>query len=231
MHGNHRNGVIIAALIGAAGVIVAAFIQRTPPSGNFTRPFLTGASQVSTTEPVLPQSIANPPFADTLSLRAEEGDREAQFQLAQTYYNGQGVTRNLSRASYWYRQAAVAGHTAAQTQLGWMYTRGIGTATDRKEAARWFKLASEAGDPRAQNYLGWAYVQGWGVPTDYALARYWLEKSAAANDRIGLYNYGVLHERGFGAPADIDTAIELYRRSASAGYAGAREALQRLHAE
>lgn len=63
---------------------------------------------------------------------------------------------------------------------------------------------------------------------DYSLARFWLEKSASANDRLGLYNLGFIYERGLGGAADLPSAISLYKRSASAGYAGARDALRRL---
>jgi TPR repeat protein len=109
-----------------------------------------------------------------------------------------------------------------------MYTRGIGTSADRGEAARWFRRAAEAGDARAENYLGYAYMRGWGVPTNYSQARYWLGKSAAANDRLGLFNLASMDEHGLGGPADVTTAISLYKRSASTGYVGARDALRRL---
>jgi TPR repeat protein len=71
-------------------------------------------------------------------------------------------------------------------------------------------------------------VQGWGVPQDYSQARYWLTKSAAANDRLGLYNLALMDERGLGGPTDMSSAISLYKRSASVGYAGARDSLRRL---
>ncbi len=216
-----RTGVIVAALIGAISVIIAAYIQRLPISSP------TGPSVTTITL----ASVMPPTSLQILSARAEKGDRNAQVDLADVYYHGRGITRSFSRALYWYRQAAAAGDRAAQTQTGWMYTRGIGTTANRTEASRWFRLASEAGDARAQNYLGWAYVRGWGVPVDYSSARYWLAKSAAANDRIGLYNYGVVHERGLGGSPDQKTAVELYKRSASAGYADARDALRRLSAD
>jgi uncharacterized protein len=225
--GNQRTGVIAAAIIGAGSVIIAAYIQRphgeSPANGN--------APPSSPAHMNALASVMPPTPLQALTTRAESGDRNAQTELADTYYFGRGVARSFSRALYWYRQAASSGAVAAQTQAGWMYTRGIGTSMNRTEAARWFRLAADAGDARAQNYLGWAYVQGWGVPTDYSSARYWLGKSAEANDRLGLYNYGVVHERGLGGPVDLPAAIDLYRRSAANGYADARDALRRLNAD
>jgi len=166
-----------------------------------------------------------------LTDRAESGAADAQVELADMFYNGEGVTRTYSRALYWYQQAASSGATRAATQLGWMYTRGIGTKLDRVQAATWFRKAASAGDARAQNYLGYAYIRGWGVPVDYASARSWLAKSAAQNDRVGLYNYAWVHEQGLGGPKDVDAAVAWYRRSAALGYAEAREALHRLRGE
>ncbi|HEX7677375.1 MAG TPA: tetratricopeptide repeat protein [Thermoanaerobaculia bacterium] len=163
--------------------------------------------------------------------RAETGATDAQIELADMFYNGEGVAQSYSRALYWYEQAAGAGVARAETQLGWMHTRGIGTKLDRSKAAIWFQKAASAGDARAQNYLGYAYLRGWGVPVDYLSARHWLEKSAGQNDRVGLYNYAWVHERGLGGPKDIDLAVALYRRSAALGYAEARNALHRLNHE
>jgi TPR repeat protein len=228
IHHTQRNGVIVAAIIGAIGVVVGAYIQR-PRTGEPNASQATpGERDAGASKPTPPAYLVPETPLKALTTRAEAGELVAQVELADLYYDGRGVQRNYSRAFYWYRQAAVAGDVTSKTQLGWMYTRGIGTRADREQAAQWFRVASEEGDARAQNYLGWAYVQGWGVPLDYTAARHWLAKAAAANDRIGLYNYGVLHERGLGAPPNTQTAIELYKRSAAAGYADARDALRRL---
>lgn len=160
--------------------------------------------------------------------RAESGNTDAQIDLADMFYNGEGVTRSYSRSLYWYEQAASSGATRAATQLGWMYTRGLGTKLDRAQAAKWFRKAASAGDARAQNYLGYAYIRGWGVPVDYASARQWLSKSATQNDRVDLYNYGLVLEQGLGGPQDADAAMSFYRRSAALGYADARTAILRL---
>jgi TPR repeat protein len=171
----HHRAIIIAALISAGAIITAAFIQR----GESLDPAVlrqsverlwssrTRAAKSSETKPSTDSTSdtniadGSPPALRALTARAETGDREAQAELADVYYEGQGVTRSHSRAFYWYRQAATAGHTRAERQLGWMLTRGIGTAVDRAEAAHWFRAAADAGDARAANYLGWAYVQGW----------------------------------------------------------------------
>jgi TPR repeat protein len=249
--------VILAAVITAFATIRAAHIMaertssdaehvKTPrtdvtersTSGAAIRPgetatIVTGTEprEVSSASIQLTQAAAHATGLPTLvgtTSRAEAGDRDAQAELAEMYYNGSGAARSYARALYWYRQAGAAGDPKAQTQLGWMYTRGIGISVDRREAAEWFGKAAASGNARAENYLGWAYVRGWGVPVNYETAREWLGKSAAADDRLGLYNLGVMHERGLGGPRDLQMAVALYKRSAAAGYDGARDALRRL---
>jgi TPR repeat protein len=49
---------------------------------------------------------------------AEDGDIEAQFQLAQRYEHGiGGVKRDAQAALLWYRRAAAAGHPTAKKAL------------------------------------------------------------------------------------------------------------------
>ena len=48
---------------------------------------------------------------------AEQGDVQAQFNLAICYYNGQGVSKDLKQAIYWYQKAAGQGFVEAKERL------------------------------------------------------------------------------------------------------------------
>ena len=52
---------------------------------------------------------------------AEQGQAEAQFNLGMTYHNGEGVPRNDSEATKWYRKAAEQGHAEAQYNVVSIY--------------------------------------------------------------------------------------------------------------
>ena len=52
-------------------------------------------------------------ISDMLS-KAESGDVQAQFDLAQMYDKGVGTNRNIVKAMHWYQLAASNGHTAAK---------------------------------------------------------------------------------------------------------------------
>lgn len=52
-----------------------------------------------------------------LQREAQEGDPDAQYELAYLYENGLGVPKNETRALELYQQAADQGHPAAQDNL------------------------------------------------------------------------------------------------------------------
>ena len=84
---------------------------------------------------------------------AEQGQANAQYNLGLMYYNGEGVTRDLKQAVYWYQKAAEQGDASAQNNLGVMYGEGEGVTRDAKQAVYWFEKAAEQGDAEAQRIL------------------------------------------------------------------------------
>jgi TPR repeat protein len=73
------------------------------------------------------------------------GDAAAQWGLADSYFRGMGVPRNLEEAAIWYRRAAEQGLAQPQYALGLMYATGTGVAKDGNQAARWLRRAAEQG--------------------------------------------------------------------------------------
>ncbi len=61
---------------------------------------------------------------------AEQGDGDAQFNLALMYYNGLYVPQDYAEAAKWYRKAAEQGHAKAQYNLDLMYGKGLGVSQD-----------------------------------------------------------------------------------------------------
>jgi hypothetical protein len=72
--------------------------------------------------PVAQEITATPSETVTVSItellsKAESGDLDAQFALAQRYDKGQGTSRNLVQAIQWYQSAANKGHKGANRVL------------------------------------------------------------------------------------------------------------------
>jgi len=74
---------------------------------------------------------------------AEKGVVNAQYNLGQIYYFGDGVARDYPLAMHWFKRAAAQGDKAAQAYVGSMYQRGDGVPADAAEAHRWFVMNRE----------------------------------------------------------------------------------------
>lgn len=97
---------------------------------------------------------------------AAKGDPDAQFNLAQAYKLGRGVTQDLAKAERLFAQAAAQGHLQAADNLGLLlFQRG-----ERAGALPYIEAASSRGDPRAHYVLGLAHFNGDGVAKDWERA-------------------------------------------------------------
>ena len=94
--------------------------------------------------------ITQKSFDDYLE-EAEEGDKDAQFVIAERYYYGEGVPRDYIEAVRWYRLAGQQGHLESQFHLAKVYYKGIGAAEDKLEAYAWVNLAASQGHEKAMN--------------------------------------------------------------------------------
>lgn len=77
---------------------------------------------------------------------AENGNRNAQHNLAYFYYKGLGTSVDYQVAVEWYTKAARQGHPGAQNNLGIMYEFGYGVKKNLSEAVKWYKMAADNGN-------------------------------------------------------------------------------------
>jgi TPR repeat protein len=76
---------------------------------------------------------------------AEDGDPEAQYQLARRYESGVKVKRDYAQALHWFTEAANSGHIMAMKSLADIYARGLdGVDVDRSLAGQWSEKARKA---------------------------------------------------------------------------------------
>lgn len=110
---------------------------------------------------------------------AEQGHAKAQTKLADCYWNGDGITKNHSLASYWYNKAVELGNEEAMDWLGWRYYFGSdGYPKDLNKSLYWCKKAAEKGNPESQWFLGMYYLGDFSdKEINYELAVYWLQKA------------------------------------------------------
>jgi TPR repeat protein len=86
--------------------------------------------------------------ASKLRTRAEGGDANAQFALANTYWPEEGgnevIHGDMGEAKKWLRKAAEQGHVQAQLRLA-----ALVGEDDIEETLRWLGAAAEQGNPEA----------------------------------------------------------------------------------
>gem|GEM_PF-3409032 len=144
---------------------------------------------------------------------AENGNLDAQFQLAKRYQTGDGVPKDAVEAFKWMQKAAQQDPmkstkvSDAQYEVGLMYEKGEGVKADLSEAHNYIILASqgldsvEGGQPDACFRVGQWYENGDSVPhDDYRAIKYYYNavralngrkyKSQAAEDLLKLYTQG-----------------------------------------
>jgi TonB family protein len=153
---------------------------------------------------------------------AEAGDRLAQFNLGTLYSRGEGVTKSIDKAVYWYRKAAEQGYPKAMYNVGEAYRTGTGVKQNPELARKWLAKAAGAGHAPAQTMLGRIYENGDGAPADIAEAVRWYRKAADGNDPEGLTLLATMYESGRGVERDAAIARALLTSAAEQGDATAQ---------
>ena len=154
---------------------------------------------------------------------ADNGNAEAQFNLAILYERGLGVRRDMSEAFELCHLAAAQGLPQAEVELGRMYARGWGTAQRFGEALQWFEKAADQGDPDGERNVGWLYDQGYGVVRDYKIAAKYYQLAADHGNADGQFALAELYLYGNGVRKDPVQAYCLLTRAATGNEKAASE--------
>jgi len=104
---------------------------------------------------------------------------KSDVQMADSFYFGKGVERDLPLAVKLYRAAAEQGDAYAQCMLGNCYYDGEGVEQDRRAAVRWYHKSAEQGFTRAQRNLAVCYETGEGCERNPQEAARWYQRASA----------------------------------------------------
>jgi hypothetical protein len=111
-------------------------------------------------------------------LKAEQGDANAQYNMALLYQAGKSVPKDPEMAEMWYVRAAKQGNVLAQYNLARMYYDGQGVPQNYGAALKWFTKAAEYGHAHAQHTLGLMYYKGQSVSPDKNTANKWWKRAS-----------------------------------------------------
>jgi len=96
---------------------------------------------------------------ECLKKAAEQGQKEAQNNLALMYVKGEGIPEDKQEAFKWFKKAAEQGLAVAQYNLALMYEKGDGVESNEREAFRWYMKAAEHGSISNEDFIGNAYMR------------------------------------------------------------------------
>lgn len=140
----------VLSVLLAAGVASAALAQSSldPPSAQGVQPSAAASAAAAAAGSFAAgvKAFDQGRHPEAFSLwrpLAEQGNAEAQFNIAVMYEQGLGVAQSDLEAARWYRAAAEAGDVAAQLKMGSLYEAGVGVAKDLGSASHWYGEAAK----------------------------------------------------------------------------------------
>lgn len=172
-----------------------------------------------------------PGVAEQFRIDAEQGDIQAQFNLAAAYFTGYGVPKNLNEAVKWFRKAAEQGLAEAQHNLGYCYSNGVGVSQNEEEGIKWLRKAVDQGLPQSQFSLGLCYFCGIGVPQDEKEAVRWFRRAAEQGFADAQFHLGCCYSNGTGIPQNKEETVKWYCKAAKQGHAEAQFSMGECYTE
>lgn len=152
---------------------------------------------------------------------ATKGDKWAQYEVGNCYFQGKGVTPDDSKGVEWTLKAAEQGVGKAQLKLGNCYHYGIRVVKDYDKAVEWYRKAANQGEVEAEFYLGYCYYLGNGVEKDFKQAIEWFRMAAEKGYSEAQFYLGFCYDNGQGVAQDYEQAVAWYSKAANQGNANA----------
>jgi len=148
--------------------------------------------------------------------KAEDGDPDAQWEVADRFYNGcrdeRGdvlVEASSEKAVEWFRKSAELGYSAAQNNLGIMLGNGDGVEKNSELALYWLKRAWRGGDPCAPKNIAITYREQGNLKRAF----HWFQKCAATGDDDAVLQSGIHYFWGKGVRKDYAKAVTCFQQA------------------
>ena len=154
-----------------------------------------------------------------LQQKANDGDAQAQFELALCYAKGKDVERNMELAFDWHKKAAEQGHVNAQFALGLYYILNMGRIQQVNECLNKWILVETMQKVNPALNLAFSHAMGINFSgADNDLAFTWLKKAAEQNHAEANYWLGICYRDGIGTECNNELSFECYKKAAEQGY-------------
>ena len=149
-----------------------------------------------------------------LQQKANDGDAQAQFDLALCYANGTDIEKNEELAFNWHKKAAEQGHVNAQFALGLYYFLNPG----RKYFSTLFCRGFNNPSVDRAYYLAVIFALGKNFQdADDDQAFSWFKKASEQNSAEALYWFAQCYLDGIGTQQNEEFAFDNFRKAAEQG--------------
>ncbi|POG66278.1 kinase-like domain-containing protein, partial [Rhizophagus irregularis DAOM 181602=DAOM 197198] len=148
----------------------------------------------------------------------ENGNKDAIFNLAVCYRNGEGTEKNLEKAFNWYQKAAENENEKAMFTLANCYYFGEGIEKNLEKSFYWNQKAAENGNEDAVFNLAIYYYNGKGTEKNLNKAFYWYQKAAENGNVNAMYILAVLFENGVETEKNLEKTFHWYQKAAENGF-------------
>lgn len=152
-----------------------------------------------------------------IRIAAEQGDPEAQRDVAKAYEFGWLGKEDLHEALAWYQKSADNGDGNAQWRIGMAFVNGEERAADPAQAVEWFRRSAESHSTQGMTSLAVMYATGEGVKQDWDRARELYEEAAEGGEAHALLNLSGMYLRGEGVEVDAVHGYVLLSQAARMG--------------
>lgn len=146
---------------------------------------------------------------------AEAGEPRGQSQLASFYRKGIIVTKDVSKALYWYKEAIKNDSDSARYNLANLYLDGLeGVTKNIDKAMSLYLTAANQGHDDSKVALGGIYYSDKYGQKNEQQAFYWLNAAASNGNSYGKTGLASCYRYGVGTDIDYKKALNLYQYSA-----------------
>ncbi|OCG17316.1 tetratricopeptide repeat protein [Gilliamella sp. WF3-4] len=148
---------------------------------------------------------------NNLIIQAENGDKIAQYSLANLLLSQNIDKKYNDKVFYWYQQSAQQGYAEAQFALAIIYEE-LG---NDEQAIIWLEKAAKQNHVQSQYSLGVNYRFGfWRVKPDSSKSLYWLTKAAQQDYTAAQVELGNLYLTSSGIDTDYKKGLYWYKKAA-----------------
>jgi TPR repeat protein len=145
---------------------------------------------------------------------AQEGNANAQYELAMYIIAFPALSTNQSVAVDYIKKAAKSGHSKAAAEYAYYLFKGKGVKQDFAKGVTFLVNAAQGADSRGQYRLAREFLSGNIIQKDTEKALFWLKQAAKAGDKNAEFWLArTLLEQTTSAPEDLEQAYELLNKT------------------